>query len=285
MDEYDNYYFDDTAQGQEGGFGGYGDELYNDPELDPQLIAGQNTDYNYSFDDIAQGQEGGFQGYGNTFGQDMGYGTQFPDYNERTYQQMTSNPMPLPADVQGNSSFSDALTKALGGLGGLFAGKGGSSILSALAEGRQNKKYVQGVKDIVGQNQQTIDPFGSQRPYYQQQLQQSVADPYSSKIVSDQVAALKSAQDRKNAAAGRRSNSAGTDPELLRAMADIAMKYQQSLHSPAGANINPNMAGLAALLGANKQNTNGYISPLLSALGFNIGGNANSSNASNSGTI
>ncbi len=285
MDDYEDYYFDDTAQGQEGGFGGYGDELYNDPELDPQLIAGQNTDYNYSFDDIAQGQEGGFQGYGNTFGQDMGYGTQFPDYNERTYQQMTSNPMPLPADVQGNSSFSDALTKALGGLGGLFAGKGGSSILGALAEGRQNKKYVQGVKDIVGQNQQTIDPFGSQRPYYQQQLQQSVADPYSSKIVSDQVAALKSAQDRKNAAAGRRSNSAGTDPELLRAMADIAMKYQQSLHSPAGANINPNMAGLAALLGANKQNTNGYVSPLLSALGFNIGGNANSSNASNSGIM
>ena len=285
MDDYEDYYFDDTAQGQEGGFGGYGDELYNDPELDPELIAGQNTDYNYSFDDIAQGQEGGFQGYGNTFGQDMGYGTQFPDYNERTYQQMTSNPMPLPADVQGNSSFSDALTKALGGLGGLFAGKGGSSILGALAEGRQNKKYVQGVKDIVGQNQQTIDPFGSQRPYYQQQLQQSVANPYSSKIVSDQVAALKSAQDRKNAAAGRRSNSAGTDPELLRAMADIAMKYQQSLHSPAGANINPNMAGLSALLGANKQNSNGYISPLLSALGFNIGGNANSSNASNSGTI
>ena len=285
MDDYEDYYFDDTAQGQEGGFGGYGDELYNDPELDPQLIAGQNTDYNYSFDDIAQGQEGGFQGYGNTFGQDMGYGTQFPDYNERTYQQMTSNPMPLPADVQGNSSFSDALTKALGGLGGLFAGKGGSSILGALAEGRQNKKYVQGVKGIVGQNQQTIDPFGSQRPYYQQQLQQSVADPYSSKIVADQVAALKSAQDRKNAAAGRRSNSAGTDPELLKAMADVAMKYQQQLHAPAGANINPNMAGLAALLGANKQNTNGYISPLLSALGFNVGGNANSSNASNSGTI
>ncbi len=279
MDDYEDYYFDDTAQGQEGGFGGYGDELYNDPELDPQLIAGQNTDYNYSFDDTAQGQEGGFQGYGNTFGQDMGYGTQFPDYNERTYQQMTSNPMPLPTDVQGNSSFSDALTKALGGLGGLFAGKGGSSILGALAEGRQNKKYVQGVKDIVGQNQQTIDPFGSQRPYYQQQLQQSVANPYSSKIVADQVAALKSAQDRKNAAAGRRSNSAGTDPELLRAMADIAMKYQQSLHSPAGANINPNMAGLSALLGANKQNTNGYLSPLMSALGFNIGGNANNVNS------
>ena len=62
MDDYEDYYFDDTAQGQEGGFGGYGDELYNDPELDPELIAGQNTDYNYSFDDIAQGQEGGFQG-------------------------------------------------------------------------------------------------------------------------------------------------------------------------------------------------------------------------------
>ena len=24
MDDYEDYYFDDTAQGQEGGFGGYG---------------------------------------------------------------------------------------------------------------------------------------------------------------------------------------------------------------------------------------------------------------------
>ena len=285
MDDYEDYYFDDTAQGQEGGFGGYGDELYNDPETDPQLIAGQNTDYNYSFDDIAQGQEGGFQGYGNTFGQDIGYGTQFPDYNERTYSQMTSNPMPMPADAQGGSPFSDALTKALGGLGGLFAGKGGSSILGALAEGRQNKKYVQGIQNTIGQNQQTLDPFGSQRPFYQQQLQQAVSNPYSQKIVADQVAALKSAQDRKNAAAGRRSNSATTDPELLKAMADIAMKYQQQLYTPAGANINPNMMGLQALLGAQKQNANGYLSPLMSALGFNIGGNTNNTNTSNSGTI
>ncbi|OQB02872.1 MAG: hypothetical protein BWY21_02216 [Parcubacteria group bacterium ADurb.Bin216] len=68
-------------------------------------------------------------------------------------------------------------------------------------------------------------------------------------------------------------------------MADIAMKYQQQLYTPAGANISPNMMGLQALLGAQKQNANGYLSPLMSALGFNIGGNTNNTNTSNSGTI
>jgi len=148
-----------------------------------------------------------------------------------------------------------------------------SSVLGALLEGYQNKQNAGLNRNTIQQVQQQTDPFASQRPYYQQQLQQSVANPYSPQIVADQVAALKRAQDIKNAAAGRRSNSATTDPELLKAMADVAMKYQQSLYGPAGVNISPNTAGLTGLLDANKQDTRGFISPLMSALGFNVNEN------------
>ena len=150
--------------------------------------------------------------------------------------------------------------------------------MGALLEGYQNKQNASNARNIIQQQQQQADPFGSQRPYYQQQLQQAVSNPYCAKIVQDQITALKRAQDIRNAAAGRRSNSATTDPELLKAMADVAMKYQQSLYGPAGVYISPNTAGLTGLLDANKQNTQGFISPLLSALGYNTGGNMNQEN-------
>ena len=272
MDEYDNYYFDDAMQGSEGGFEGYGDELYQDPTIN----AGQNTDYNFFENNIPSldfNERYGGNLFNNNFGQTN------LDFNERSFPQMTSQPNPLTMnDNQGNIPFGDTLTKILGGLGGLFQQKKGSSVLGALLEGYQNKQNAASTKNIIQQQQQQADPFGSQRPYYQQQLQQAVADPYSSRIVQDQVSALKRAQDIKNAAAGRRSNSATTDPELLKAMADIAMKYQQSLYQPAGAGISPNMVGTQGLIDANKQNTQGYISPLLSALGYNVGSNTNQGN-------
>lgn len=272
MDEYDNYYFDDAMQGSEGGFEGYGDELYQDPTIN----AGQNTDYNFFENNIPYldfNERYGGNLFSNNFGQTN------LDFNERSFPQMTSQPNPLPMnDNQGNTPFGDTLTKILGGLGGLFQQKKGSSVLGALLEGYQNKQNAASTKNIIQQQQQQADPFGSQRPYYQQQLQQAVADPYSSRIVQDQVSALKRAQDIKNAAAGRRSNSATTDPELLKAMADIAMKYQQSLYQPAGAGISPNVVGTQGLIDANKQNTQGYISPLLSALGYNVGSNTNQGN-------
>lgn len=43
MDEYDNFYTDDTAQGAEGDFYGYGSDQYQDP----LNTAGQNTDYSF----------------------------------------------------------------------------------------------------------------------------------------------------------------------------------------------------------------------------------------------
>jgi len=274
MDEYDDYYFDDAMQGSEGGFGGYGDELYQDPTIN----AGQNTDYNYfdqnpSFGDNIQGLFGiGNEGIlGNS---------QMPNFGGVDF----GSGLPQGNIPQQQQSYGDMFTKLLGGLGNMFAPqnqKKASSVLGALLEGYQNKQNSASTRNIIQQQQQQADPFGSQRPYYQQQLQQSVADPYGSKIVQDQVSALKRAQDIKNAAAGRRSNSATTDPELLKAMADIAMKYQQSLYQPAGAGISPNMIGTKELVAANEGNTQGYISPLLSALGYNVTRGTNQGNTDN----
>ena len=181
----------------------------------------------------------------------------------------------------------------LGGLSGLFGqnknqqrggqlSSGLGSIISALLTGKQNTKNAQQSKNIINQQQAAADPFASQRPFYQQQLQQAITNPYSVPIVADQVNALKRAQDIKNAAAGRRSNSATTDPELLKAMAEVAQKYQSSLQQPAGAMIKPNMEGYKELLAANKLGNQGYSSPLMSALGFTGQQNNNYSNMNNS---
>ena len=271
MDEYDDYYFDDAMQGSEGGFGGYGDELYQDPTIN----AGQNTDYNYFDQNPSFG--GNLQGLFGTENDGILGNSQMPNFGGVDF----GSELPQGNIPQQQQSYGDMFTKLLGGLGNMFAPqnqKKASSVLGALLEGYQNKQNSASTRNIIQQQQQQADPFGSQRPYYQQQLQQSVADPYGSKIVQDQVSALKRAQDIKNAAAGRRSNSATTDPELLKAMADIAMKYQQSLYQPAGAGISPNMVGTQGLIDANKQNTQGYISPLLSALGYNVGSNTNQGN-------
>ena len=290
MPEEEQFYSDDTAQGQEGGFGGYMDESVG---ATPSF--GQETDYSF-FPQNNFGQSDfnlGNIDYSNLDGLDslfkMNQGQNgmtdfsFPGY--ANYQGMS-----LP---QGNTSptisWGDTLTKMLGGLGGLFGqnknqqrggqlSSGLGSIISALLTGKQNTQNAQQSKNIINQQQASTDPFASQRPFYQQQLQQATTNPYSVPIVADQVNALKRAQDIKNAAAGRRSNSASTDPELLKAMAEVAQKYQSSLQQPAGANFRPDMTGYKELLGANQQQTNGYISPLLSALGFTQQQGNNSAN-------
>ena len=290
MPEEEQFYSDDTAQGQEGGFGGYMDESVG---ATPSF--GQETDYsffpknNFGQSDFNLGNidYSNLDGLDSLFKMNQGQNGMtdfsFPGY--ANYQGMS-----LP---QGNTSptisWGDTLTKMLGGLGGLFgqnknqqrAGQTSSglgSIISALLTGKQNTQNAQQSKNIINQQQASIDPFASQRPFYQQQLQQATTNPYSVPIVADQVNALKRAQDIKNAAAGRRSNSATTDPELLKAMAEVAQKYQSSLQQPAGANFRPDMTGYKELLGANQQQTNGYISPLLSALGFTQQQGNNSAN-------
>jgi len=285
----DEFYSNDASQGQEGGYGdesvGYQQPYSNNTSMQDSgdFNFGQNK-YDFNNPDYSN-----LDGISSLFQMNQGLNGQtdysFPGY--ANYQGMT-----LPQGQNETTSWGDTLTKMLGGLGGLFSqqsgqrqGAGGllnstglGSVISALLTGKQNTQNAAQSKKIIDQQQASTDPFASQRPFYQQQLMQSMTNPYSSPIVADQVNAMKQEQARKNAAAGRRSNSATTDPQLLRAMAEVAQRYQNSLLQPAGAMFRPDMTGFKELLAANAQKTDGYISPLLSALGFNQQGNNNSAN-------
>lgn len=172
------------------------------------------------------------------------------------------------------SGIQDTLSKLFSGAAG---NKGLMTGLGALMEGYQNKKNASSTNKLAQQQQQRMDPFGPQRPQYQQLLSQAVKDPYSAPIVRDQVAQIQKAQAIKDAAAGRRSNQATSNPAMLAAQAQVAQEYIKSLYTPAGANIGPQDGGsLEAMLQANKSNTNGYISPIMSALGMNSQTNSNS---------
>ena len=210
-----------------------------------------NFDYNLSNEAMPSWQQSGTD-WG---GVDQQLGTNF------------SNPL---MDIQNSLPTMGGVQNTLSGL---FNNKGFVTGLGALAEGYQNKKKAAALQQMVNQNRQPLDPFGSQRPFYQQQLQQAVQNPYSAPIVSAQVEQLKRAQDIKNAAAGRRSNSATTDPALMAAMAGVAQNYMNSLQTPAGANISPQ--GLSSLMSAQQQginnDVNGYLSPALSAIGRSAG--------------
>ena len=152
--------------------------------------------------------------------------------------------------------------------------------ISALYEGDQNKKNAKTLNNAA--NSTTIDPFGSQRAQYQQELQNTVQNPYSSAIVKSQVDNLQRQQAIKDAAAGRRSNTLSTAPSMLAAQAQIAQNYINQLGTLAGANIAPNSSAYANLINqASKSDTNGYISPLLSLLGNTqqSGSNAKTTNS------
>ena len=83
-------------------------------------------------------------------------------------------------------------------------------------------------------------------------------------------------QAMKDAAAGRRSNSALSNPATLAAASEVAQKYMQGLMQPAGANINPNPSAWSSLAAQGVNNdVNGYMSPLASALGYNQQTNSN----------
>ncbi len=257
-------------------------------------------DYDFDLQSQLDAQEGYSQNdsWGDSSQAGIDYLANQQDWNFGNYQDMnfdynlSNEPMPNwqqsgtdwgSVDQQLGTNFSNPLIDiqnslpTMGGvqntLSGLFNNKGFVTGLGALAEGYQNKKKAAALQQMVSQNRQPLDPFGSQRPFYQQQLQQAVQDPYSAPIVSAQVEQLKRAQDIKNAAAGRRSNSATTDPALMAAMAGVAQNYMNSLQTPAGANISPQ--GLSSLMSAQQQginnDVNGYLSPALSAIGRSAG--------------
>ena len=138
--------------------------------------------------------------------------------------------------------------------------------LSALLEGNQNKKKATALNNLA--NSSKLDPFGSQRAFYQQQAQQAVTNPYDSAIVKSQVANLQRIQDIKDAAAGRRSNSLSTSPGVLAEQAKIAQNYLNSMLQAGGSKIEPSSSAItSAATGAINADTAGYTSPLMSSLG------------------
>ena len=149
-----------------------------------------------------------------------------------------------------------------------LAGKG----VAALFEGYQNKQKADAMKKLA--TNPALDPFGSQRQFYQQQAQQAVTNPYDSPIVKAQIEQLQNAQNIKDAQAGRRSNMLTSSPAVMAEMAKIAQNYQQQMATQGGANIAPS-GGLAEILSkGTTYDTNGYISPLLTAAGYGVQDNA-----------
>lgn len=137
--------------------------------------------------------------------------------------------------------------------------------IGALFEGQQNKKMAKKLGQVA--SNPAMDPFGSQRPFYQQQLQQSVTNPYDSPMVKAQVSNMQRMQDIKDAAAGRRSNNLSSAPGVLATQGAIAQNYMNNLMAPAGANLRPDSGSIAqALSGAAKYDVNGSISPLIRAI-------------------
>jgi hypothetical protein len=121
-----------------------------------------------------------------------------------------------------------------------LAGKFGSA---ALAD--QSAKRMQ--DQLTGQMdkyQQAADPFGPQRPYYQDELKRAYVDP-SAIYAGDEYQSLKKIFEegirRRDAAQGRRNSN-----EFPRAieLQDHFMKYlgdyRKGLNAPAGVDINPN---------------------------------------------
>jgi hypothetical protein len=192
-------------------------------------------------------------------------------------------PGPLPGStppINGNASIGSAGSIA-SFLQSLFSGKGqgnpaqpsagtnmGNTVktgLAALMEGGQNQQKAQQYAQIA-QNP-ALDPFGSQRGFYQQQAQNAVTNPYDSPIVKAQVAQMQRSQDIKNAKAGRRSNDATTNPALMAAMAEAAMKYQNQMATQGGAGMRPDSAAISTLLtGSANAGINGYQSPIVNAI-------------------
>ena len=220
-----------------------------------------NGGYDYTY--------GNTSDYGNDYYNDINYGANGSGWVDLSNPSYNYNGAGLTQTSNPWGSISQTLSglfnnpQALG-----MAGKG----VAALFEGYQNKKKAAAMQQLA--KNPALDPFGSQRSFYQQQAQQAVTNPYDSPIVKAQIEQLQNAQNIKDAAAGRRSNMLTSSPAVMAEMAKIAQNYQQQMAVQGGANIAPS-GGLADILSkGTTYDANGYISPILSAAGYGVQNNA-----------
>ena len=273
--EYDNFDTGDfDSLGNTGDYSGFSDNPdFSNPFGNQQSNNNGGFDFQSEYDNFGQQPQYSdmFQGM-NNFGQGLQPTQSLNSVGEFGQQGNLSSGIP-----ENSGGISAALANIFNGMGsqGSQGSKGMLSGLGALVEGRQNRKKASSIQNIVNQQQARMDPFGSQRPMYQQELARTMQDPYSAPIVRNQVQQMQQAQAIKDAAAGRRSNQATSNPALMAAQAQVAQKYMDSLYTPSGANIAPNASGLAELMQGNNAAINGYASPIMSALGYNSGSNNN----------
>ena len=259
----------------------FSDWFSDDYGSDYTPMEGNTTPDSWDYFDNAGGTYGNWsQGnYDYTYGNTSDYGNDY--YNNINYGANGSGGVDLSnpsynyngAGLTQTSNPWGSISQTLSGLFNNpqalgMAGKG----VAALFEGYQNKKKAEAMKQLA--KNPALDPFGSQRQFYQQQAQQAVTNPYDSPIVKAQIEQLQNAQNIKDAAAGRRSNMLTSSPAVMAEMAKIAQNYQQQMAVQGGANIAPS-GGLAEILSkGTTYDTNGYISPLLTAAGYGVQDNA-----------
>jgi len=188
---------------------------------------------------------------------------------------------------RGMDSISSVLSNLFNGNSGI-TGKQLGTIGAALLEGRSNRRMASQIPQAVQQQQQRTSPYdvasagassmgaNSMRDAMQQKLAAAMTDPYGQPIVKSQVDQIANIQAIKDAAAGRRSNSATSSPAMMAEQAKVAQNYINSLQQPAGAGINPSSQGLEQIIQALKYGAQGTTSPMMSALGYNTGTNQNS---------
>lgn len=270
----DDINFDPNAESSAWTGEGMGwDQFNNIPQQD------NSYDFNMNLSNIP---EMGWQTGGTDWSAiDNQLGTGYNSLGTLAYDAMQNTPNFLQGKSGGGTQ------SFLSSLFGSQGGKGLASVLGALIEGSQNKKTSQQNPQIIQQMRQQQSPFdtastgasqlgaSSMRDAMQQQLASTMQNPYGQPIVRDQVDAMAKAQAIKDAAAGRRSNSATSSPALLAEQAKVAQNYINSLYNPAGAGMSVGMGGLDQLLAASKAGVQGYASPLMSALGYNQGAATN----------
>lgn len=270
-----------------------------DNSLQGAEYLGNQTDWNFgNYNQPSQPSYGGmydmpqYSGSGTTGGMDMAPQEWFNQQPiQMSPQEMqASGQMPSETNFNPNSGGIQSFLSQLFGSNGTMNSSGSKALLTglgALMEGRQNKQQSRTMQQLVQQQQQQASPYdrasagasamgaSSMRDAMQQKLAAAMQDPYSAPIVQSQVEQIRRAQAIKDAAAGRRSNSATSDPAMLAAQAKVAQDYINSLQGPAGAGVGPSSGGLQQLLESAKYDTNGYTSPIMSALGYNSQTNNN----------
>ena len=134
---------------------------------------------------------------------------------------------------------------------------------AALFEGRQNTQQADALNKIAA----TADPYEALRNQTAAQIKQAQTNPTSISSIQNQINAIQAAQAAKDAAAGRRSNTATSSPAMLAAQSKAVQDYINSLNNTLVTTNDALKNSTNVATAASKYDTNSYISPLLALLG------------------